>query len=391
MSVEQSTHKNSEPALQLLLFVDDRPHSSAQNQEIEERLRSLQQNYRFDLETIDVGQHPDLAEHYKIMATPALVKIRPLPQHMLAGSNLTVEIDNWWEQWQGYNINESETIIDNSPPSVQELQTARIEGGSVEQIRTILKLEDGIFNLKQEKEELTERLEFQDRAIAMLAHDLRNPLTAAGLALGTLEIVHSPTDARTLDRQAIGKLILQARAQIDAIEKLIADILEPLKNSRNELHLHPQRIDLGPIILDTIAQVSSQFNRKQQSIATDIPSDLPAVYADGERVKQVMTNLLDNASKYTPKGGKIRIAVLHRTAQSVQISISDTGLGIPESDRHQIFQDRYRIPRDSRESGYGLGLGLCQRIVRAHYGQIWVESELGKGSCFHFTLLVYQR
>jgi two-component system clock-associated histidine kinase SasA len=103
----------------------------------------------------------------------------------------------------------------------------------------------------------------------------------------------------------------------------------------------------------------------------------------------VLINLLDNAIKYTPEGGTIRISCLHRTTQKVQLSICDTGPGIPEENYESIFEERFRLKRDEAKDGYGIGLALCQRIVRAHYGQIWVDSAPNGGSCFHFTLPVY--
>ena len=101
-------------------------------------------------------------------------------------------------------------------------------------------------------------------------------------------------------------------------------------------------------------------------------------------------NLLDNAAKYTAEGGKIDISALHRTTQKVQVSIHDTGPGIPKENRERIFEESFRLQRDQEKDGYGLGLALCQRIIRAHYGQIWVDSVCGEGSYFNFTLPVYQ-
>jgi two-component system clock-associated histidine kinase SasA len=122
----------------------------------------------------------------------------------------------------------------------------------------------------------------------------------------------------------------------------------------------------------------------------DIPSDLPLVYADPERVRQVLINLLDNAIKYAPAQGTIAISVLHRTTQKVQVSICDNGPGVPEENHERIFEEHFRLKRDEAQEGYGIGLALCQRIVRAHYGQIWVDSVPNQGSCFHFTLPVYR-
>ena len=133
--------------------------------------------------------------------------------------------------------------------------------------------------------------------------------------------------------------------------------------------------------------IATQPNSKK--IETDIPKDLPYVYADPERIRQVLVNLLDNAIKYTPKGGKISVAGLHRTTQKVQFSIGDTGPGIPVENRDRIFENHFRLQRDEGTEGYGIGLCLCQRIIRAHYGQIWVDSAPNGGAWFHFTLPVY--
>ena len=122
---------------------------------------------------------------------------------------------------------------------------------------------------------------------------------------------------------------------------------------------------------------------------TDIPNDLPKVYADADRIHQVITNLLDNAIKYTPPEGEINVSILHRTTQKVQASVCDNGPGIPEENQEKIFEERYRLKRDEFQEGYGIGLALCRRIIRAHYGRIWVDSVPGQGSCFHFTLPVY--
>jgi two-component system, OmpR family, clock-associated histidine kinase SasA len=233
----------------------------------------------------------------------------------------------------------------------------------------------------------------QDRAMSVLAHDLRNPLTAAALALGTLEIIHNPQDyrANSLDPVKIARLIDRARTQLQSIDRLVSDILQPLATKSAELDLRPQKLNLIELVGSVITQLDPQFQAKLQTITTDIPQDIPFVFGDPDKLRQVIVNLLDNAIKYTPDRGRIHISALHRTAQTIQISISDNGLGIPEENQKNIFQDRHRLDRDLSQSGYGIGLAVCQQIVRAHYGQIWVESLPGKGSVFNFTLLVHRR
>ena len=108
-------------------------------------------------------------------------------------------------------------------------------------------------------------------------------------------------------------------------------------------------------------------------------------------MRQVLLNLLENALKYTPNGGLISLTMLHRTSQWVQVSISDSGPGIPEEEQQRIFLDRVRLPQTSSgASGFGVGLSVCRRIVEVHGGRIWVVSEPGKGACFAFNVPVWQ-
>jgi two-component system clock-associated histidine kinase SasA len=171
---------------------------------------------------------------------------------------------------------------------------------------------------------------------------------------------------------------------------MITDILQAARGASSELQIQPQKLDLGMLCTDVLEHLRHRFQSKAQRVEQDIPSDLPVIFADGERIRQVLINLLENAIKYTPAGGTIQLSVLHRTSQKVQVSVCDNGPGIPLENQEQIFEDRFRLKRDENKEGYGIGLSLCQRIVRAHYGQIWVDSTPNKGSCFHFTLPVFR-
>ncbi|NER30066.1 MAG: histidine kinase, partial [Symploca sp. SIO1C4] len=186
------------------------------------------------------------------------------------------------------------------------------------------------------------------------------------------------------------RLLKHIRTQFQRMDRMITDILQAARGSSTEFSIRPHKLDLGELCREILSQMSEQFQLKSQEVETDIPQDLPSVYADRELVRQVLVNLLDNAIKYTPTGGKIEVALLHRTAQKIQISVFDNGPGIPEENRERIFEDRFRLKRDEAKEGYGLGLSLCQRIVRAHYGRIWVDTTGKGGGCFHFTLPVYR-
>lgn len=388
---------DSEAVLQLLLFVDERLSSRKHIQRIRNYLKTLRIDYPFELMVVDVGEQPYLAEHFKLVATPALIKIHPKPRQILAGSNLVAQLKNWWPRWQRaieeYQAGLSQDIplpssVNSSPSaSPPELTTNSITS-SVELIR----LSDEIFRLKQEKKELLEQLRFKDQVMSMLAHDLRSPLTAASIALETLELDQHPqkNGGAGLTPALKPRLFKQARNQLRSMDRMITDLLQGARGNSTEFNIRPQKLHMGRLCEDVLAQMKEKFQFKSQQVTTDIPQDLPYVYADEELVRQVIVNLLDNANKYTPEGGEIQIFILHRTTQKIQVSVCDNGPGIPEEDRDRVFEDHFRLKRDESEDGYGLGLSLCQRVIRVHYGRIWVDTPPKGGSCFHFTLPIYR-
>lgn len=389
----QAAHEKSSDAeaiLQLLLFTDERLSSRKNIQQLRNYLESLRIDYPFELKVVDVGKQPDLAEHFRLVATPALIKIHPQPRQTLTGGDLITQLKNSWPRWQNsvkeYQEQLSQSNSSNSggmsPATTSSLAT------SVELIR----LSDEIFRLKQEKEELLEQLKFKDQVISMLAHDLRSPLTAASIALETLELEQQPQNKRASQLTPSLKIRLfeQARTQLRSMDRMITELLQAARGSNSEFNIQLRKLQLGKLCQDVIAQMREQFSLKSQQVETDIPQKLPFVYADAELIRQVLANLLDNANKYGPVGGKIQVSILHRTTQKIQVTIADNGLGIPEEKRDRIFEDHYRLKRDEAKEGYGLGLSLCQKIVHAHYGRIWVDAAPKGGCCFHFTLPIYR-
>jgi two-component system, OmpR family, clock-associated histidine kinase SasA len=409
----------SEAPLQLLLFVDDRPKSRQQVQRIKSYLDELQAEYKFELQVVDVGQQPYLAEHFRLVATPALIKIHPEPRQVIAGSNIISQLKSWWSRWQiaaetylqlqaefqndlhddGSDNTQTRTQIQSQVQSQTQSQAqsqAHIQNTSIQSVAAsaeLLQLSDEIFRLKQEKEKLQEQLQFKDRVIGMLAHDLRNPLTATSIAIETLQSNYNVQQGEfeRLTPKLAAHLFKQARTQAKIIDRMITDLLQVARGTASEFCVQPQKIALAQLSQEVLEELRDRISAKSLSIEQDIPKDLPLVYADPERIRQVIINLIDNAIKYTPEGGTISVSGLHRTTQKVQFSIGDSGLGIPEENRDRIFENRYRLERDEDKDGYGIGLCLCQRIIRAHYGQIWVEASPMNGAWFHFTLPVYPK
>jgi two-component system, OmpR family, clock-associated histidine kinase SasA len=393
MQVSQDQPIYSEAPLQLLLFVDGRTQSRQQVQQIRAYLKELEAGYSFELQIIDVGEQPYLAEHFKLIATPALVKIHPQPQQTIAGTNIIPQLKIWWPRWQT-SVDTFLSLQEDSPELMNEKSQVNLPKSTIHSVATsaeTIQLSDEIFRLKQEKEKLQEQLQFKDRVIAILAHDLRNPLTAAAIAIETLQSTYNP-DTGEFTRLKPGlaiHLLKQARAQTRIIDRMIADLLQVGQGEDTQLPVVPQKLQLGELCLQILDELSDRYIAKSQTVETDIPQDLPYVYADPERIRQVLVNLLDNAIKYTPAGGVITVVGLHRTTQKVQFSVGDTGPGIPEENRDRIFENLFRLQRDQATDGYGIGLCLCQRIIRAHYGQIWVDSSPHGGAWFHFTMPVY--
>ncbi|MGB7440053.1 MAG: histidine kinase [Coleofasciculaceae cyanobacterium] len=389
---------DSESLLQLLLFIDERPSSRKNIQQIRSYLDTLKKDYFFELKVVDVGERPDVAEHYKVVATPALIKIHPLPKQILAGTNLVAKLKDSWNRWQR-SVEDYQGGFNGAPlqSANSSENSAQIDQSTKSSLATsveLIRLSEEIFRLKQEKDELLEQLQFKDQIMSMLAHDLRSPLTAASIAVESLDIEKQSKknggEAYELTPELKARLLYHARSQFIRMERMITDLLQAARGNSSEFKVRPSKLAVGKLCLDIIAQMHEQFQIKSQVVETDIPQDLPWAYADQELVSQVIINLLDNAIKYTPQGCQIKVSVLHRTAQKIQVSVCDDGPGIPAENREHIFEDRFRLKRDEAQEGYGLGLSLCQKIVRAHYGRIWVETAARKGCDFHFTLPVYR-
>jgi two-component system, OmpR family, clock-associated histidine kinase SasA len=366
----------TDSSLQLLLFIDKRASSQEQLRQVQDYLETLRATCAFELQIINIEDQPYLAEYFKLVITPALIKILPEPRHILAGSNLVAQLTECWPNWQ------SSVVNSEVRPASQNVL------GQSEQT---MKLSDEIFQLRQDNEALLEQNLFKDRIIAMLAHDLRNPLTAAAIALETLEGQwEKPAPPVMLPPETMARMAHHARSQMQVIERMITNLLDASRGKNSELKIRPRKLDLGALCPLIVEDVLGKADAKAQHLKMDVPLDLPYVHADSDHIRQVLINLLDNAIKYTPEGGVIKLCVLHRTTQKVQISIMDDGPGIPVEKQKAIFRDAVRLERDEFKEGYGIGLALCQRIVRAHYGQLWVDSTPNEGSSFNFTLPVYR-
>ena len=240
--------------------------------------------------------------------------------------------------------------------------------------------------LHDEIKEANIRLHEYDRMksefVAIIAHDFRSPLMAIR---GFAELVLEDADLPIESRQEFMQTIMD---QTDDLARLANDTLLISRMETGKIQYEWQDMELAPLILEAVP-----LGLSRHSVVTDVPAALPAIVADADRMKQVLTNLLNNAVKYSPEGGAITVRVRERGDQHVVIEVADQGLGIPPDQVGRLFQKFERVRSDEhlRISGTGLGLYICRKIVEGHGGQIWVESETGRGSTFSILLPVNAR
>ena len=156
------------------------------------------------------------------------------------------------------------------------------------------------------------------------------------------------------------------------------------------MELEIQRFSVAQFVESCVETVQSRAREKDLRLSFNLPPKLPDIAGDRRRLTEVLENLLHNAIQYTPEGGGILVTVSPGEAEVV-FTVSDTGIGIPKADQSRIFERFYRadVARSREVGGTGLGLSIAKHLVEAHGGRIWVESEVGHGSQFHFTVPIF--
>ena len=352
-----------------LLLVASRHHLSRRDiRSLVDYLESKDIGFCVTLEFSDPYENPELLEFYKLVALPALIKLEPLPKKIFAGSSIFDQIKTWVPRWQHEGLITGKGI---------SLKAKSIESN---QTQKELLLEDDLLVLRQENETLTKKIHSQESLLRMVAHELRTPLTAAGLAL----------QSQKLGQISMTKFQDVLERRLEEIELLSMDLLE-VGSTRWETLFNPQKIDLAHISAEAILELEKLWLNRKIKVNTDIPTDLPSVFADQRRMMQVLLNLIENALKFSDDEGEIFITMLHRTNQWVEVIVRDNGPGIPPEEQQRIFVDRVRLPQTSQETiGFGIGLSVCRRIVEVHGGKIWVVSKPAEGACFYFTVPVWR-
>jgi PAS domain S-box-containing protein len=220
----------------------------------------------------------------------------------------------------------------------------------------------------------------RDEVLAVVAHDLRNPLNTVTMAIG-LMLETTPIE-RTQERRQ--QEIVRRAA--DQMNRMIQDLLDVKRMEAGHLTIEAKPESADVLVSDTIEMLRPLASGSSIVMEANVDADLPPVLADAARIQQVLSNLVGNACKFTPRQGRITVSA-NRLDREVRFAVIDTGPGIPPEQVPHIF-GRFWQAKSSDRRGIGLGLAIAKGIVEAHNGRIWVESQVGAGSTFYFTLPV---
>jgi PAS domain S-box-containing protein len=352
-------------------------------EELEEALRRSEENFRNSLERSPLGICIVTAEEEILYANRAIVDI--------CGYSSVEELkavptgDRYTpESYAEHEKRREKRKRGDCLPSNYEISIVRRDG----EVRhlDVSRAEitwNGERQLEVMYQDVTERKkldQLKDDFIGLVSHELRSPLTVITGAVNT-----ALTEGARLSPEEMRQLLEDAACEAELLSHLVGNLLELSRAQADRLLLQTESISVKKVIEDTVEAVKRQSSAHR--LVVHLPSKVPAVDADQLRLERILRNLLDNAIKYSPQGSKIRVSVRAEEERLI-IAVSDQGIGIPLADQAKLFRPFQRLEEAKLDETKGLGLGLlvCRRLVEAHGGQIWVQSEPGRGSTFFFTL-----
>lgn len=248
---------------------------------------------------------------------------------------------------------------------------------------TRLELQQRAQALEAANKRLQELDRLKDNLVASVSHEFRTPLNSI---IGFSEVLLKGIvgEMTPKQRECVQNILVSGEHLLELINQL----LDFYKLDAGRMTLEPAPFDVTGLLEEVRATVLPLVGQKAQTLELDYPADLPPLVADRFRIKQVLLNLLGNAIKFTPAGGRIMLSCALVDPQAISFSVKDTGVGIRPEDKNKIFEEFYQVSDSSavRTKGTGLGLTISKRLIEMHNGRIWVESEYGKGSTFSFVL-----
>ena len=272
-----------------------------------------------------------------------------------------------------------ETLDQAVTAQILQLQNAlNISNQSLKQ-----RVEERTQELRQALERLSELNQLKSNFIANISHELRTPLTHIK---GYLDIL-GDGGLGTLNENQVEALNVLKKAET-RLERLIEDLIQFSLAARGSLSLNRAEIAINSLIQIAVERSLSKARQQDLSLKVNLREGIPPVRVDEDKIGWVLIQLLDNAIKFTPKGGQVIVQSSYNDAGLITISVMDTGIGIPQERMAEIFEPFHQLDGSTtrRFAGTGLGLAMVRRIIEAHGSQIKVESVAGKGSRFEFSL-----
>ncbi|HEX8354435.1 MAG TPA: ATP-binding protein [Pyrinomonadaceae bacterium] len=244
------------------------------------------------------------------------------------------------------------------------------------------RLEESNQELNRANAQLREMSAMKEEFLALTTHDLRSPLTVIS---GVINFFNSGRLGELTGEQK--NMVSMMERNTQNLIELVNDLLDASKLESGTMRLDMATIELRALVDDLREQMQPLAAEKEIALAVEMPEDLPPLCADRAKLRRVLVNLISNALKFTPRGGRVSLSAAPE-AGLVRVSVADTGVGIPPDDVRDIF-DKYAQARSRAtrsEKGTGLGLYITRQLVELHGGRIEVHSEVGKGSTFSFTI-----
>lgn len=255
----------------------------------------------------------------------------------------------------------------------------------LEEKQRVKRLGDFIGQLEESVQELRKLDEIKSEFVSVASHELRTPLAAIKNAV---QLILTGKTGAINENQV--KFLSMAERNINRLMNILNDLLSLSRIESGKMTMNFEELDLRGLIEFIHSSFKPQTDGKSIHLRMELPPEVPAIYGDREKVEQILTNLVGNALKFTPEGGAILISAKPEDGNGsrMAISVKDTGAGIPSDQLDKIFEKFHQVEGSLQRSvgGTGLGLAITKGLVEAHQGRIFVESEVGKGSVFTFTL-----
>jgi two-component system, OmpR family, sensor histidine kinase VicK len=315
-------------------------------------------------------------------------------------------VKNYWaEQLLEQSIGLGQSIREILPltetmqlPLLEERQTFLERDADKPELHTIIKVTlspikvhgQQMIGLVALLEDVTiqEKLERQRKDfVANVSHELRTPLTTIKSYLEALD------DGAIHDAEIASRFLKVTQQEADRMTRLISDLLQLSRLDAKKPLFDKEAVQIEEILEDVVDRFSFQCKQKSIELTRSVAENLPDVYVDRDKIDQVLDNLLSNAVKYTPDRGAIAVVAKKRGDAMVEVSVADTGMGIPKQDLGRIFERFYRVDkaRSRNLGGTGLGLSIAQEIIHSHGGEIGIDSLYPKGTIVWFTLPPHER